>query len=132
MEARALWAALHLLDRQLIDREGRMCGNVDDVEIDIADDGRAFVSALLSGPGVLAPRLGLRRYGDWLRRAHALVDGGDERGDPARIPLARVAAIDNHVTVSLEHDELGSVDGERWFRDHVIGRIPGSRHAPPE
>jgi len=130
METRALWAALHLLDRQLIDREGRMCGNVDDVEIEIDSAGRAYVSALLSGPGTLAPRLGLRRYGDWLRRAHALVDGDGE--DPARIPLARVADINNHVTISLEHDELGSVDSERWMRDHVIAHIPGSRHAPPE
>ncbi|MEA3056332.1 MAG: hypothetical protein QOD30_1764 [Actinomycetota bacterium] len=130
METRALWAALHLLDRQLIDREGRMCGNVDDVEIEIDDDGRAYVSALLSGPGTLAPRLGMPRYGDWMRRAHALVDGDGD--DPARIPLSRVAEIDNHVSVSLDHDELGSVDGERWVRDHIIGRIPGSRHAPPE
>lgn len=130
MDARSLWAALHLLDRQLVDREGRMCGNVDDVEIDLDADGRAYVSALLSGPGTLAPRLGMRRYGDWMRRAHALVHGDGE--DPARIPLARVAGIDNHVTVSLEHDELGSMDGERWVRDHIIGRIPGSRHAPTE
>ena len=130
METRALWAALHLLDRQLIDREGRMCGNVDDVEIEIDDDGRAYVSALLSGPGTLAPRLGMRRYGNWMRRAHALIDGNGE--DPARIPLARVAEIDNHVTVSLDHDEIGSVDSEHWVRDHVIGRIPGSRHAPPQ
>jgi len=130
METRSLWAALHLLDRQLIDREDRMCGNVDDVEIEIDDDGRAYVSALLSGPGTLAPRLGMRRYGDWMRRAHALVDGNGE--DPARIPLARVADINNHVTLSLEHDELGSMDVEQWVRDHIIGRIPGSRHAPPE
>lgn len=130
METRALWAALHLLDRQLIDRDGRMCGNVDDVELELDEDGRAYVSALLSGPGTLAPRLGMRRYGDWIRRAHALVDGDGE--DPARIPLARVADINNHVTISLEHDEVGSVDGDRWVRDHVIGRIPGSRHAPTE
>ena len=45
---------------------------------------------------------------------------------------ARVADIGNHVTVSLEHDELGSMHVERWVREHVIGHIPGSRHAPPE
>jgi sporulation protein YlmC with PRC-barrel domain len=130
METRALWAALNLLDRQLIDREGRMCGNVDDVEIEIDADGRAYVSALLSGPGTLAPRLGMRRYGDWMRRAHAHVDGDGD--DPARIPLARVADINNHVTLSLEHEELGSLDGEQWAREHIISRIPGSRSAPPQ
>ena len=125
-----LFRSLHLLDRQLIERDGRMCGNVDDVELELDADGRAYVSALLSGPGTLAPRLAMKRYGDWMRRAHALVDGDGE--DPARIPLARVADINNHVTISLDHDQVGSVDGEHWVRDHIIGRIPGSRHAPTE
>jgi sporulation protein YlmC with PRC-barrel domain len=128
-EAKRYWAALQLLDRQLIDRDGKMCGNVDDVELELHEDGTVHVSALLSGPGVLAPRIGLRRLGDWLRRAHAIVEGDGD--DPARIALARVADIGDHVTVSLHREDLGTFHGERWVRDHLIGRIPGSRHAPP-
>jgi sporulation protein YlmC with PRC-barrel domain len=127
IDTKRYWAALQLLDRQIVDRVGRMAGNVDDVELEVDDDGRLYVSAVLAGPGVLAPRLGLRRFGNWLRRAHAVVE--DDGGDPARVPLARIADIGNHVTVSLQHEEMGTFHGERWMRDHVIGRIPGSRHA---
>lgn len=129
MDTSVLWAELRLLDRQIVDRSGRMAGNVDDVELEAAADGRLYVSALLAGPGVLAARLGARRYGNWLRRAHAELEGGGE--DPARIPIGRVADIGNHITVSLEHDEMGISHGERWTRDHIIGHIPGSDVAPP-
>jgi sporulation protein YlmC with PRC-barrel domain len=131
METRHYWASLQLLDRQIVDRDGRMAGNVDDVELEAHDDGTVWVGALLAGPGALWPRLGKRRLGDWIRRAHAAVEGDGD--DPARIPLARVAEIGDHVTVSLRREEMGSSHGERWTRDHVIGLLPGSAHeAPPE
>jgi sporulation protein YlmC with PRC-barrel domain len=114
--AKRRWAGLHLLDRQIVDRDGRMAGNVDDVELD--DDGTSVhVTALLAGGDVLARRL------RWGTRA---------RDDEARIPLARVADLGDHVTVSLGREELGTFRGERWVRDHIIARIPGSRSAPPE
>jgi sporulation protein YlmC with PRC-barrel domain len=125
-----MWAAVHLLDRQIIDRDGLMAGKVDDIELEADADGRVFVRGLLAGPGVLARRLGARRYGDWLRGAHAVLEGAGD--DPARIPIGRVADIGDHVTVSLRHAEMGTFDGERWFRDHVIGRIPGSGHEPSD
>jgi sporulation protein YlmC with PRC-barrel domain len=130
METKHYWAALQLLDRQIVDREGRMAGNVDDVELEADDDGRLWVRALLSGPGTLLPRLERKRLGDWLRRAHARLEGSDG-DDPARIPLARVAEIGDHVTVSLRHEEMGTFASERWVRDHGIGLIPGSRHEAP-
>ena len=128
METRRYWAALQLLDRQIVDRDGLMAGNVDDAEVTFDDDDRPYVSALLSGPGTLAYRLGWRRLGDWVRRTHAQADDG--AASPV-IPISRVADIGNHVTVSLRHDEMGTFASERWMRDHVIGRIPGSRHEPP-
>jgi len=57
MEARRLWAGLHLLDRQLVDRDGRMAGMVDDLELDYSEDkGQLYVVSILSGPGALANR----------------------------------------------------------------------------
>jgi sporulation protein YlmC with PRC-barrel domain len=126
METKRYWAALQLLDRQIVDRDGRMAGNVDDVELEQGDDGTLWVRGLLSGPGTLLRRLEARRLGDWLRHAHERLREGDD--DPARIPLARVADIGDHVTVSLRHEEMATSSGERWVRDHLIGRIPGSRH----
>ena len=148
---RQLWAALHLLDRQLLDRQGRMAGCVDDIELSPGADGSLYVSAILSGPGVLAPRLGAPRFGAWRRRSQQLwaderherhdqadhgdrVDGhdrttGDGPPDPTRIPFGRVQQIASHITLAADSDELASYATERWVRDHVIGRLPDSDHA---
>jgi hypothetical protein len=129
METAHWWANIQLLDRQLVDADARMAGNVDDIEVEVDDDGVAHVTALVAGPGALWPRLGARRLGAWLRHAHARIADRDD--DPARIPLRDVSRIGPHVELSRRHDELGTFSGERWTRDHVIGHIPGSGHAPP-
>ena len=126
---RRLWAGLQLLDRQMVDRDGRMAGCVDDLELTSRSGGDdLYVTAILSGPGALAQRMGRTRFGAWLRRSHALVAPVD--GDPARIDFVRVVDIASHVTLSVDHDELASASAERWVRDHVIAHIPGSGHAP--
>jgi len=125
MAGRVLYAGLQLLDRQLVDRAGRLCGKVDDLELSEPDaDGNRHVAALLSGPGALLGRTGHRRLGDWLRR---FVTGAFAEGeDPVRIPFTRVIEIGNHVTLDLDSDEVATFAAERWVRDHVIGRVPGS------
>jgi len=126
MAGRVLYAGLQLLDRQLVDRTGRLCGKVDDLELGDPDaEGNRRVEAVLSGPGALLGRTGHRRLGDWLRRfvAGSFPDGGD----PVRIPFTRVVEIGNHVTLDMASDEAASSASERWVRDHVIGRLPGSR-----
>lgn len=121
MEARHLWAGLDLLDRQLLDRDGRMCGNVDDLSLGPPDDeGRVFVTGIHTGPGALLLRMKRRTLGRWLRDAYA--------AEP--IPIARVADIGTHVTLSLDASEVPTFGGERWVRDHVITHIPGATDAP--
>ena len=68
---RTLWAGLRLLDRQLVDRNGRMTGMVDDLLLSPSEDGQhLYVTAILSGPGALAQRLDRRRYGNWMQIDH--------------------------------------------------------------
>ena len=127
--ARELWAGLRLLDRELVDRDGRMAGCVDDLELAYSEDtGQLYVSAVLSGPGALAQRLGWTRYGGWLRRVHAFVAGEDH--DPTRIPFNVVNEIGPSITLGASRADLGTESGERWVREHVIDHIPGSGHAP--
>lgn len=126
---RALWAGFQLLDRQLVDREGRLCGMVDDLELTRAEEtGDVYVSAILSGPGALATRLGASRLGTWLRQVTPLVAG--EEGDPVRIPFGLVTDIGDHISLALDAEETGTAGAERWVRRHVIAHIPGSRHDP--
>jgi hypothetical protein len=77
-----MWAGLQLLDRQLVGHDGKLIGCVDDLELSGSENGeQLYVTAILSGPGALAYRLGLRRFGRWLRRAHDDVTAV-EREDP--------------------------------------------------
>jgi sporulation protein YlmC with PRC-barrel domain len=125
---RVLWAGLQLLDHQLVDRHGRLAGKVDDLEVDDLDGtGRLYVTAILSGPGVLSQRLGRTRIGGWIRDAHRVLTPGE--GDPARIPFDKVSEISSSVVLTVDADDLGSSAGEDWVRRHVISHIPGNRHA---
>lgn len=129
---RVLHAALQLLDRQLRDRHGRLCGKVDDLELTRdPDTGVIHVTAVLSGPGTLLYRLGRRRLGGWLQRTNASIEP-DELGIGGRIPIERVADIGAVIGLAASAEELASHGGERWARDHVIGHIPGGRHDADE
>lgn len=121
-------AALHLLDRQLVDPDGRMVAKVDDLELTVTDDGRLTLSAILTGPGSLGPRFG-GRFGHWVvaiwRRLHPA-----ESPRLGRIAISDVVRIDSAVHLARRRDEL-DVDGfERWVRDHVVSRLPGACHDP--
>jgi hypothetical protein len=54
----------------------------------------------------------------------ARLKGGS--ADPARISFGVVATIDDHVTIIVSREEVGSFAFEAWVRDHVISKIPGS------
>ena len=129
--ARVYYVGLQLLDRQLLDRQGRLVGKVDDLDLDGAPGGPLVISAILSGPGVLAQRM-RRRYGAWLQRVHRLVAGiqRDAQDDPARIPFWRVTEVGSAVRLAADQEELATYSTERWVAEHVIGHIPGGRRAP--
>ena len=131
MTGRHLYAALHLLDRQLVDADGHLCGNVDDLELTETDEGMVYVSALVSGPGALWYRLGRRRLGGWWRDHIGVLMGATDP-DPDRIPIRHVADIGSAITISLDAATLPSLATEHWVRDHIIGHIPGSRHDADE
>jgi sporulation protein YlmC with PRC-barrel domain len=107
-------AKLHLghniLDHQLLDKDGRRCGNVDDLAIEDAE-----VVAILSGPGYWPPRAGwLGRFAGWI--------GGSGR---VRIPWEEVTKIDSGVHLRGAATEYGLGKGDDRLRPFVE-RIPGA------
>jgi sporulation protein YlmC with PRC-barrel domain len=121
----AIYLGLHLLDRQMIDSKGRMCGKVDDLELTLPEGGGLpYVTAILAGPGALAHRLG-GRFGSWLesvqKRLHPLPDGG-----PARVGFECVKKINDHVELSVPREELSLNRFEEWVRDRFVAKIPGA------
>jgi sporulation protein YlmC with PRC-barrel domain len=123
MSARELFIGAHLLDRQILDRHGVRCGKVDDLELTVDEDGPPRVTAVIVGPGALLTRTHHTRLGHWLRRLIPVLSDGHDGG---RIPIRHVAALDDHVTVSLEAEQLASHHVETWVQDHVIAHLPGS------
>jgi hypothetical protein len=126
---RTLEAGLHLLDRQLIDTDGRLAGKVDDLELEVPEGGGPpTVTAILAGPGALSRRVG-GRFGAWLEAvANRLRDGDDQH--PARVSFAVVKRIDSGIELSVPKSELETNRLEAWTRDHLIGHIPGAGDAP--
>ncbi|ASR56840.1 hypothetical protein CBP52_08460 [Cellulomonas sp. PSBB021] len=106
-------ARLHLLDRQVDDVAGDPVATVDDVEL-AERDGLVVVTDLLSGP-VLATRV----FG-----------GRPPRSRWHRIAWRHVTDVGIVVRLGVHGEELDVLWVERWLREHVIGRIPGGRHAP--
>lgn len=122
MAGRVLHLALDLLDRQLRDREGRLCGNVDDLELEWADDGTLHVVAILSGAGALAYRLGARRAGRRLR----IMDQRLHDADRSRIPIELATGIGPAIDVAVDANDVAATSLEQWLATHVLARIPGA------
>jgi hypothetical protein len=124
---RVYHAALHLLDRQLRDRHHRLCGKVDDLELERAESGAWYVSAVLTGPGHLLYRIGRRTAGSWLGKLTTHVERSS-LDDPGRVPVDRISEIGVTVDLAVDADDMATFAAERWTRDHIVGHIPGSRH----
>ena len=100
----------NVLDHQLLDKDGRRCGNVDDLAIEGAE-----VVAILSGPGYWPNRAG------WLGRVAGSI-GGSKR---VRIPWNEVAKVDSGVHLRRTAAEYGLGTGDDRLRP-LIERIPGA------
>lgn len=104
-----------MLDHQILDGEGRRCGNVDDLEIEGGAGEQPRVAAILVGPGWWPQRAGLLgRLAGWI--------GG---GGRVRIPWEEVAGIESHVQLRKTAAELGLGRGDDRVRPW-IERIPGA------
>jgi hypothetical protein len=121
-----LAAGLGLLDRQIVDKKDNSVAKVDDLELTIDRDGRAYVSAFLCGPGALAPRIG-GRLGGWItalwRRLHP-----DASPSPVRIPIGAMNKLDAAVHLDVDRDATGTQALNAWFAVHIIEPIPGADH----
>ena len=107
---------LHVMDRQLLDKNGRRCGNVDDLAIEGGAGDVPEVVALLVGPGQWGQRAG------WIGRLAGWIGGGGK----ARIAWSEVDKLD--AAVHLKHDAtaLGLGSGDDRLRPY-LERIPGAR-----
>ena len=108
--SRELDIGLDVLDRQLLDRDGRRCGNVDDLAIE-GDE----VVAILVGPGWWPQRAG------WIGKVAGWVGGGGR----LRVPWSEVENVDAGIELKSTAGELGLGRGDDRLRPYV-DKLPGA------
>lgn len=117
---------LQLLDRQVQDPDGRLICKIDDLELELDETGRPYVTAILVGPRALGPRLG-GRLGRWVAAIAGRLTTPDQLEIP-RIDFAQVTDIGSAITIARTAEELAVAPLEDWVDRYIIARIPGSRH----
>lgn len=111
-----------VLDKRVVDRNGRAMGRVDGIEATLVEDEPPEITAIVIGPAALADRLG-PRVAVWWRRfagrlAAALVT-------PVRVRFAAISVTDGMVRTEAAIGETGAGRVEQWARG-VIQHIPRS------
>ena len=99
---------LHVLDHQLLDKNGRRCGNVDDLAVEGGPGEEPEVVAILAGPGYWGQRAG------WV--------GG---GGKVRVAWSEVEKVDSAVRLKRDATSLGLGAGDDRLRPY-LEKIPGA------
>lgn len=113
-----------VLDKQVVDRHGRMMGKVDGIIMELSETGPPRLAFIEMGAITQARRLH-RRLGKWVE-ALVLKFGAKKASECYRIPWSKVVPTGIDITVNVEAESTPAFDFERWLRRHVIGRIPGA------
>jgi|SRR5919112_3946728 sporulation protein YlmC with PRC-barrel domain len=112
-----------VLDKRVVDRNGRDMGRVDSIVVDGGDGNTPpRLAAIEIGPAVLAYRV-QPLFGRWVAALeHAF---GVDEGRPLRIPFRDVLDVADHVKVDRAFGETPAATIEQRLR-RWIGAIPGS------
>jgi sporulation protein YlmC with PRC-barrel domain len=118
--ADALHLVRDLLDKLVLDRDGRELGRVDGIVLEIGG-GDARVVAIEIGASILFRRVRpfLGRWAAGLERAL-----GIEHGRPIRIPFDAIVDVSAHIRVDLHAADTAAPALEHRLRN-VISSFPG-------
>jgi sporulation protein YlmC with PRC-barrel domain len=112
-----------LLDKQVVDRNGREMGRVDSVILEMRAGAPPRVAAIELGPAVLAARV-RPILGRWIGALEHAAGVGD--GEPVRIAFEDIVSIADHVKVDRSVGESGVATIEQRLRAWLSG-LPGMR-----
>jgi sporulation protein YlmC with PRC-barrel domain len=87
-----------LLDKEVLDRNGRGMGRVDSVIIEVASGAPPRVVAIELGAAILFQRIH-PILGRWMGALEHAFGMGD--GEPLRVPAGSILGIEDHVKVDL-------------------------------
>jgi hypothetical protein len=110
-----IYLARNVLDHQLLDKEGRRCGKVDDLAIEGGPGETANVAAILVGPGYWPQR------SSWIGRLSGWI-GGSRR---IRVRWAEVKCVNSAVELRERATDYGLGRIDDRLQD-LVRRIPGA------
>jgi hypothetical protein len=117
-----MWANQTLLDRLLIAADGQDVGMVDDLEL--SDTAEPELTALLSGPTALGPRIGGHLGVWWLSIGRRLRPDSDPY--PNRIPIDLIKTLNHRgITLKTDAETLPTRRLFDWTLTKIVSRIPG-------
>ena len=111
---------LHLLDRQVVDSDGKFLGKVDDVEL-TERDGELLITGVLTGPAALLDRFGGKVGRLLVERWGQMRVSEPDRTTPWRIDIDAVERLDSAVHLRVPRDGILRRDRER----RRLGRLTG-------
>jgi sporulation protein YlmC with PRC-barrel domain len=119
-----MYLVRQVLDKQLVDKDGLKAGKVDDLLLELRDDGPPEVAAILTGPNSVASLLPgwLDRFTLWIRLAVL----GLDRAEPVEVGWSHVTAIDVTVHVDLDREKDGLVHSQQTIWTRWIKPLPFS------
>ena len=112
-----------VLDKNVIDRNGREMGRVDGLVMHVGPSSQPRVTHIVVGGTTPWMRLGapFSRISARLARLW-----GPKRTEPVRIPWSRVKTVGKDIKLDVLARDTGAIDWEIWIAHHIIERIPGS------
>lgn len=117
-------AQLHLLDRQVLDSDGVPVTTVDDLELGVPEGAPELPRGTAIPEGTPAPVLTALLTGPVL--GTRIFGGRPPSSRLIRIPWTDVADVGVVVRLGVSGQGLDADWVERWIRDKIIVRIPGS------
>ena len=102
----SLDAALHLLDRQVVDVDGLLVCKVDDLEISLRPGRVPVVSRILTGPAALVPRFSGRTGHTLRERWISLGIQYADRDVPLSLPLDVIERVGSAIELSVPRQGL--------------------------
>ena len=111
-----------VLDNQLMDREECPMGKVDGIVLVLRKGKPPRLAYIEVGMSTLAHRISTR-LGQFAERIGRRC--GVRRGEPFRIPWAKVRDVGIDVELDLDAAETPVLKWEKWLKERVVKRIPG-------
>jgi len=113
-----------LLDKQLVDADETKMGRADGIALEVDGDKQPRIDHLELGFSVLARRLGRRaeKWFDAIRKRWSIRKSGRQI-----VPWSKVIDVTAYeIKLDVKAMETPAFDWERWLRDRIVAKIPGS------